>query len=204
MPFLTEELWQRLPRRPADTTPAITIAKYPECKPSFDDPESETAYELVLGCSKGIRSLMAEYAVKDRGVAHIAALDQTAHDTVSAQLSAIESLCGKVPVHLSILKPGDASPAGCAVFPVSACASVHLDIKDRVQDGGKEAEKSKVRLAAARKGQDDVNSILTELSKVQEKDVTEAMRAGQSRKRDIEARLRVLEETVVMFEQMQM
>jgi valyl-tRNA synthetase len=27
MPFLSEELWQRLPKRPGDTTPSITIAK---------------------------------------------------------------------------------------------------------------------------------------------------------------------------------
>lgn len=29
MPFVTEELWQRLPRRPNDTTPSIMVAKYP-------------------------------------------------------------------------------------------------------------------------------------------------------------------------------
>jgi valyl-tRNA synthetase len=33
----------------------------------MDDPASEAAYELVLGVSKGIRSLMAEYAIKDEG-----------------------------------------------------------------------------------------------------------------------------------------
>jgi valyl-tRNA synthetase len=27
MPFLSEELWQRLPKRPGDKTPSITIAK---------------------------------------------------------------------------------------------------------------------------------------------------------------------------------
>jgi valyl-tRNA synthetase len=29
MPFVTEELWQRLPRRPNDPTPSIVIASYP-------------------------------------------------------------------------------------------------------------------------------------------------------------------------------
>jgi len=29
MPFVTEELWQRLPRRPEDKTPSIMIASYP-------------------------------------------------------------------------------------------------------------------------------------------------------------------------------
>jgi valyl-tRNA synthetase len=30
MPFVTEELWQRLPRRPNDLTPSIMLAPYPE------------------------------------------------------------------------------------------------------------------------------------------------------------------------------
>jgi valyl-tRNA synthetase len=67
MPFLTEELWQRLPRRTDDRTPSIVLAKYPVYDASMDDPTSEEAYELVLGISKGIRSLMAEYSLKDEG-----------------------------------------------------------------------------------------------------------------------------------------
>jgi valyl-tRNA synthetase len=68
MPFLTEELWQRLPRRPDDKTPSITLAKYPIYDSKMDDPASEAAYELVLGISKGVRSLMAEYSLKDEGI----------------------------------------------------------------------------------------------------------------------------------------
>ena len=67
MPFLTEELWQRLPRRPGDKTPSIVLAKYPVFDESMYDPKSEEAYELVLGVSRGIRSLMAEYSLKDEG-----------------------------------------------------------------------------------------------------------------------------------------
>jgi len=66
MPFVTEELWQRLPRRPEDKTPSIVLAKYAEFDAELDNPEAETAYELVLGVSKGIRSLMAEYSLKDK------------------------------------------------------------------------------------------------------------------------------------------
>lgn len=65
MPFLTEELWQRLPRRPGDVNPTICKAAYPVYDVEVDDPVSEAAYELVLGVSKGIRSLMAEYSLKD-------------------------------------------------------------------------------------------------------------------------------------------
>ena len=41
------------------------VAKFPVYHEKLDDPESERAYELVLGCSKAARSLMAEYALKD-------------------------------------------------------------------------------------------------------------------------------------------
>ena len=67
MPFLTEELWQRLPRRPNDTTKSIVVAAYPEHDAAMEDPESEAAYELLLGCSKGVRSLMSEYLIKEDG-----------------------------------------------------------------------------------------------------------------------------------------
>lgn len=30
MPYVTEDLWQRLPRRPEDTTESIMIASFPE------------------------------------------------------------------------------------------------------------------------------------------------------------------------------
>ena len=65
MPFLTEEMWQRMPRRPSDNTKSIMLAKYPSYTKALDDPESEAAYELVMGCSKAARSLMSEYALKD-------------------------------------------------------------------------------------------------------------------------------------------
>lgn len=199
MPFLTEELWQRLPRRPGDNTSSITIAEYPEYESSFDDPRSETAYELVLGCSKGIRSLIADYAVKDKGVAHIAPLNQLSHDTASAQLGAIKSLSGKTPVDISILKAGEVNPTGYAVFPVSADANVYLEVKDRIQDAGKEAQKIRAKLDKAREDQDDIDSLMAELSKAQDKDVSEAMQSAESRKRDVEARMRAFEENVTTF-----
>ena len=202
MPFLTEELWQRLPRRPGDNTSSITIAEYPEYEPSLHDPRSEVAYELVLGCSKGIRSLLADYAVKDNGVAFIAPLNQMTHDTVSTQLSAIESLSGKIQVKISILKAEEARPTGCAVFPVSADANVYLEVKDRMQDAAKEAKRFKAKLDEARREQDTIDAIQAELGKVQEKDVTDAIQLSESRKRDVEARLQALQETVMMFEKM--
>lgn len=65
MPYITEEMWQRMPRRPEDQTKSVMIAKYPQYTHELDDPESEAAYELVLGTVRATRSLMAEYALKE-------------------------------------------------------------------------------------------------------------------------------------------
>lgn len=203
MPFLTEELWQRPPRRPGDDTCSITIAEYPEYESLFRDPKSEVAYELVLGCSKGIRSLLADYAVKDEGMIYIAALNGNSYETVSAQQSAIEALSGKTPVRIQMLKVGDASPPDCAVFPVSADANVYLEVKSRIRNATTETKKFKAKVEEARREQLESEAIKAELDKVQDKDVTDAMRAAENRRQNIEARLRALHETVAMFEKME-
>lgn len=46
-----------------------------------------------------------------------------------------------------------------------------------------------MKLAEARKDQDELDSLKAEPSKVQDKDVMEAMQSAESRKRDVEARL---------------
>ncbi|KAL7919012.1 tRNA synthetases class I domain-containing protein [Trichoderma austrokoningii] len=201
MPFLTEELWQRLPRRPGDDTCSISIAEYPEFEESFHDPRSEVAYELVLGCSRGFRVLLAEYAVKDNAIAYILPLTQATHETASAQISAIKSLSSRTPIDISILPVGSATPAGCAVFPVSAEANVYLEVKDRIQDAGKEVEKFRAKLAEARRDQENNDAHKADLNKLQDVDAAEARQLVERRTLDIEARLRALEEMVAMFQE---
>lgn len=202
MPFLTEELWQRLPRRPGDTTSSITIAEYPQFEPTFEDTASEVVYELVLGCSKGIRSLLSEYAIKENGVIYIAPLHQTGYETVTAQLSAIESLGSKAPIELNILKTGDTPPASCAVFPVSADVNVYLDVKNHVHDAAQEVAKLKAKVNEASKARIELDATKAELSKGQGQGIHEAVQAAEKRELDIEARLRALQDTLVMFEKM--
>lgn len=77
MPFVTEELWQRLPRRPTDTTPSIMIASYPinvghylALKLTFTESmqdsnfissEEEKEFDVVLSAVRAARSLAASY-----------------------------------------------------------------------------------------------------------------------------------------------
>jgi valyl-tRNA synthetase len=199
MPFLTEEMWQRLPRRPGESFRSITVAHYPEHEPSFDDPKSETAYELILGCSKGIRSLLSDYAIKDQGLVYIAPLNEESYLTAHSHLSAIQSLCGKIPVFIKIMKVDEPRPQFCAVFPCSVDANVYLEISDRVHDTAKEVAKLEASIEAARHDLDDVVKFCTELGKVQDKEVADTIRAADRRKQVIEARLRALQDVVADF-----
>jgi valyl-tRNA synthetase len=111
MPFLSEELWQRLPRRKSDRTPFITIAAYPEWNRLFDDSAAEAEYGLLVDISK-------------------------AFDPHDARLApSIRSLVGKAMREVSdltILSISEAAPIGSAVYTVDSVATVFFDIKGHV------------------------------------------------------------------------
>jgi len=195
MPFLTEELWQRLPRRPDDSTPSIVLAAYPQYDASLSDPASEAAYELVLGCSKGIRSLLSEYSIKEDGRAFVLALDKTSFSTASAQHAAIKVLSGKSISDLEILGPDDKKPEGCAVFPVSANAAVYVHVKGRV-DIDKEIEKASAKRDKASQTVVKQRKIVESVKDVASKAVVEL---EESKLRDAEAEVSALQEAIEQF-----
>ncbi|KAI5294322.1 valine--tRNA ligase [Ascosphaera acerosa] len=134
MPFITEELWQRLPRRPGDATISIMKAAYPEYRAEFDDPAAETAYELILATSKTIRSVLAEYEIKDKADVKIQTYDATSFATIRDEVHAIKSLGGKHLGAVEVLSPETtAPPAGCVVAVVNAHAAVYLQVPDDVR-----------------------------------------------------------------------
>jgi len=65
MPFITEELWQRLSKHlPKQTAESIMIAAYPEVKEIFTDPESERVMESIIEITRSIRNIRAQYKVE--------------------------------------------------------------------------------------------------------------------------------------------
>ncbi|KAF2498450.1 valyl-tRNA synthetase [Lophium mytilinum] len=158
-PFLTEELWQRLPRRPEDSCPSITRAKYPEHQPEMDDPEAEAQYELVIGCSAGIRSLMAEYVIKEDGHAIVQALTSSALATATAETLAIKALAAKGVATVSIIGPDAPAPTGCAVYSVGTSATVFVEVKGRV-DLDAEIKKGTEKMKKAAEGVEKQRKVL--------------------------------------------
>jgi valyl-tRNA synthetase len=77
MPFVTEELWQRLPRRPNDSTSSVMVSSYPLHvrhrdilrvafswdlqDETFVDEKADADFNLVFQAIKAVRSLAVQY-----------------------------------------------------------------------------------------------------------------------------------------------
>lgn len=149
MPFITEHLWQKLPRRTGDKTPSIMIANYPQADSSLEYLKEAAKYEFVMDVSKGIRSMLAQYEFKEKtNEIFVQTYSDAAFQTANTEETSIKSLGGKYVGGIEILKPGARTPEGCAVYAVSAEAAVYLRILGKV-DLGKEKQKAEASLAEA-------------------------------------------------------
>lgn len=189
MPFLTEELWQRLPRREGDKTPSITVASFPQYNQDFEDEAADAEYELLVDSAKGLRSLTAEYSIKEGATTFIQALNETTHSTLStpSSLPSIRSLAGKTVSDIKILSPSDAAPTGCAVHTIGSSATAYLDVKGRIEIE-KEIIKAQDRLTKA-------NDTITRQKKIMDKeweekvsDVVKALESEKLRAAELEAK----------------
>lgn len=69
MPFITEELYQRLPRPKEITTkiPSIVVASYPDAKEcKWKNEDIETEVEFVQKVAKSIRSARSDYNLPNK------------------------------------------------------------------------------------------------------------------------------------------
>lgn len=202
MPFVTEHLWQRLPRRAGDETISIMKAKYPEYLAEFDDPAAAKAYELILNTSKAIRSILSQYDVKTQGDIIIQTYDATSQKTVSEEMTTIKSLGGKTLGELSHLGPENKNPpSGCVVAAVGSEAAVYLRVSKEValeQEEKAQASLDKAR-ETVRRSQGIING-----PGWKEKVKPEVREQEEKRLRDAEGEAARLEEQVKEFEKLRL
>jgi valyl-tRNA synthetase len=73
MPFVTEELWQRLPGRGtlgADESETIMLSSYPECNTSYKNEVAEESMVVTMKVVKACRSLRASYNIVNKQLTH--------------------------------------------------------------------------------------------------------------------------------------
>ncbi|XP_014227475.1 valine--tRNA ligase isoform X2 [Trichogramma pretiosum] len=135
MPFLTEELYQRLPRNKL-AHPSICVAPYPtvsEC--SWRDEQLEKDIDFVQKCYKSIRSSRGAYNIpnKTKTEAYFVSHENEISEKVKKYTDVIGTL------GFSIVR-FEEPPAGCTIITVSDKLQIHLLLKGLI-DPVKELEK---------------------------------------------------------------
>ena len=178
------------------------VARYPEWDKQFENPVAEAAYDIVLGCSKGVRSLMAEYAPKDQARIFIHAYNAASYKTVSEEKSSIQSLSGKGAAEIEILSPAHARPAGCVAFPVSSAVSVFIYVRDRV-DFDKEIAKATKKLEKTRAAVQKQHKLIHDPAYLEKANVV-TQDADRTKLADLESEANGLETTIEQFRQLKL
>lgn len=149
MPFITEELWQRLPKSKDDTTETIMLAAYPEFDPALEFAAEAKDYELATQCAQGLRSLLTEFNVRADGRGFIKATTPESAANISQQIQAIKILSGKGLSEVQVVGPDageGAIPAGCAVYVLTSDVSILLELGSRLTDIDAEIKKIQGKL----------------------------------------------------------
>ncbi|KAG5205523.1 hypothetical protein JEQ12_018773 [Ovis aries] len=140
MPFVTEELFQRLPRRTPQAPPSLCVTAYPEpSECSWKDPEAEAAFELALSITRAVRSLRADYNLTWIRPDYFLEVADEATGALASAVSGYVQTLARAGI-VAVLALGASAPQGCAVALASDRCSVHLQqqgLVDPAQELGK-------------------------------------------------------------------
>lgn len=134
MPFLAEELWQRLPPRPGGPlAPSICVAPYPSTRSLefWRQPELERCFSRVQEVVQALRALRATYQLtKARPQVLLQCSDPGEQGLVQPFLEplGILSHCGAV----GFLSPGAAAPSGWALTPLGDTMKIYMELQGLV------------------------------------------------------------------------
>ncbi|MCS6799387.1 MAG: valine--tRNA ligase [Myxococcota bacterium] len=125
MPFVTEEIWQRIPR--ADGGPTVMLAPYPSAtRDGRPDVEADTAIAAVVEATVAIRAARADADVHPGRRIDVSMWpsDETSAARWKGMATLAGALCnGRIEVH----PPGNAPPAATTTAVVATrCGTFHL------------------------------------------------------------------------------
>ncbi|KAL7504799.1 hypothetical protein ACHAXN_004508 [Cyclotella atomus] len=135
MPFVTEELWQRLPGRGTlgDSEPqTIMLAEYPQCNPAFRDLGAEESMEVAMKIIRACRSLRQQYNIANKVLTHffVKIASGSPEAAAIAQTDDIKTL-GKAAV-VDINPAEDVVPKSVGIVVIDESTTVLMDIKGLV------------------------------------------------------------------------
>eukprot|EP00190_Bangiopsis_sp_CCMP1999_P002389 CAMPEP_0198731364 /NCGR_PEP_ID=MMETSP1475-20131203/29311_1 /TAXON_ID= ORGANISM="Unidentified sp., Strain CCMP1999" /NCGR_SAMPLE_ID=MMETSP1475 /ASSEMBLY_ACC=CAM_ASM_001111 /LENGTH=1074 /DNA_ID=CAMNT_0044494321 /DNA_START=42 /DNA_END=3266 /DNA_ORIENTATION=- len=165
MPYVTEELFQRLPNRSkSDPTESICISPFPDAGKSKTFPDMYRMICGALDAVKAIRSLRAEYNLKpsERPKVYLLCRSDDSYNDTLAISPKITTLSQSALVDVVRYGQGEV-PAGCGVKVVSEFVEVHLlllglvDLKAELAKLESTAEQKKVVIDSYKRKEESVD-----------------------------------------------
>ncbi|XP_061475167.1 valine--tRNA ligase, mitochondrial isoform X2 [Rhineura floridana] len=159
MPFLTEELWQRLPKADSQSPPSICVARYPSAEhlAHWCQPEEEANFLLVQEVIRAVRALRATYQLtKARPTVYLVcpeAVPRGIYETYREPLQTL-SLAGSL--RLLPAFEGAELPASCVAAKGHDHTAIYMDLQGLV-----DLQKELLRLASR---QEKLERQLTDLT----------------------------------------
>lgn len=133
MPFITEELWQRLPGRGTlgeSETPTIMLAKYPEVNTDYINDKAEESMTIILDIVKACRSLRSSYNILPKNLTHFYINMTDGADIAKAQADDIATL-GKGS-QVDVNAPEASIPDSVGTMIVNDAITLFVDLKGMV------------------------------------------------------------------------
>ncbi|XP_036371216.1 valine--tRNA ligase isoform X1 [Octopus sinensis] len=139
MPYVTEELFQRLPGENKKDKTSICVHPYPTTKEcDYRYPDIEKNVEFMQSVVKSVRSMRADYNLtKTKADVYLKCSDEESANILKSFVDIIANLASSDNVNILI---NQEPPTGCAMITVSAKCETHLMLKGLI-DINKEISK---------------------------------------------------------------
>ncbi|KAF9810262.1 hypothetical protein IEO21_07030 [Rhodonia placenta] len=199
MPFVTEELWQRLPRRPNDSTQSIMLSAYPVFNSSSVFEDAYRDFELVFSAIKTGRSLAASYNLQSDLQLFVRVQSENEVALFESQVPTILALT-KHGKSVKVVRTPEDIPAGCGSAVLTPTVVLHVLVRGQV-DLDAEIVKCQKKLDFARLNLDKI--LKTESQPDYENVVAANVRLfNEEKRRTLEADIANLELSIQMFEKL--
>ncbi|PRX39480.1 valyl-tRNA synthetase [Planifilum fimeticola] len=140
MPFITEEIWQKLP----GTGPSITVAEWPEADEAFQAPDAVKEMQILIDVIRSVRNIRSEMEVPPKKqVTLLIRTEPEAYAAIRDNESAIRRLCGaeKVTAGPDVTRPDKAMTAVVSGAEVFLPLEGMIDIEETIARLEKELKK---------------------------------------------------------------
>jgi len=199
MPFLSEELFQRLPSRPSSTpAPSVCVAPYPrpEEYAAFADPAAEEGFRLAQRVVAEVRSAKAKYGLGSKTKVDVTLT--TSSPAVSSTLSSLTQEISTLSVASSV-QLADGTPEGAVPTAVGADCVAWIKLQGVIDTRGCSERISAKRDDCAQK----LEKLKTDMLKPEYEKVPEDIKTKNSeRLKELEAERLQFDDAVTQLEKL--